>query len=141
MHTPRWPVCLVALTAFVVAGCASAPPRPLRAEFDDVPVPKGLVYVADMSTIIESPTVKAARLVYRGRLEPASLAMALRTTFEANGWRNLSSTTTEKHGVTQIYEKNGNSLQVLVWEELWFTYLELTASRALQPAAASGPVR
>ena len=121
------------VAALLVAGCASSPSRPLRSEFEDIPVPKGLTYVADRSTIIESPSVKAARLVYRGRLEPESLAMALRTTLEANGWRNVSSTTVGKHGVTQVYEKNGNSLQVLVWEKIWYTYLELTASRALLP--------
>ena len=132
MRTRHWISGLIALV--FAAGCASAPSRPLRAEFEDIPVPKGLAYIADKSTVIESPSVKAARLVYRGRLEPESLAVAMRTTLEANGWRNVSSTTTASHGVTQVYEKNGNSLQVLVWEQLWFTYLELTASRALQPA-------
>ena len=94
-------------------------------------MPKGLVYQPDRSTVIESPSVKAARLVYRGRIEPESLAVAMRTTLEANGWRNVSSTTTGQHGSTQVYDKSGNSLQVQVWEGLWFTYVELTASRAL----------
>ena len=72
------------LVVVFVAGCASAPSRPVRSEFEDIPVPKGLSYQPDKSTIIESPTVKAARLVYRGRLEAESLSLALRTTFEAN---------------------------------------------------------
>ncbi len=120
----------------LAAGCASAPPRPVRSEFEDIPVPKGLTYQPNRSTIIESPSVKAARLVYRGRIEPDSLATALRTTLEANGWRNISSTTTAQHGAMQVYEKGGNSLEVQVWEGLWFTYLEMTASRALGPAPA-----
>lgn len=95
-------------------------------------MPKGLAYQPEKSTIIESPSVKAARLVYRGRIEIESLAVAMRTTLEANGWRHVSSTTTAAHGTTQVYEKSGNSLQVLVWEGLWYTYVELTASRALQ---------
>jgi hypothetical protein len=103
-------------TAFVVltfaAGCASAPPKQVRSEFEDIPVPKGLSYQADKSTIIESPTVKAARLVYRGRLEVDSLAAAMRTTLEANGWRHVSSTAVSDHGVTQVYEKAGSSLEV-----------------------------
>ena len=123
----------------LVAGCASARSRPQRSEFEDIPVPKGLAYLADRSTIIESPMVKAARLVYRGRLEPDSLAAAMRTTLEANGWRTISATTTGKHGVMQVYDKTGNSLEVLVWEDLWFTYLELTASRVLQAPAANAP--
>ena len=119
------------VAAVIVAACASAPPRPPRSEFEDIPVPKGLTYQPDKSTIIESPSVKAARLVYRGRIEPESLAVAMRTTLEANGWRNVSSTTSARHGATQVYEKSGNSLQVQIWEGVWFTYVDLTASRAL----------
>jgi hypothetical protein len=125
-------VSTVVMIAFLVTACASAPPRPVRSEFEDIPVPKGLTYEADRSTIIESPQVKAARLVYRGRIEIDSLAAAMRTTLEGNGWRNVSSTTTSHHGTTQVYEKAGNSLQVLLWEGFWYTYVELTASRATQ---------
>lgn len=124
---------LALLVVALTAACASAPPRPVRSEFEDIPVPKGLTYLAGKSTIIESPSVKAARLIYRGRIEIESLAVAMRTTLEANGWRHVSSTTTSAHGTTQVYEKAGNSLQVLIWEGIWYTYVELTASRALQP--------
>lgn len=122
----------VAMIALLLAACASAPPRPVRSEFEDIPVPKGLTYEPDRSTIIESPQVKAARLVYRGRIEIESLAAAMRATLEGNGWRNVSSTTTARHGTTQVYEKAGNSVQVLLWEGFWYTYVELTASRASQ---------
>ncbi|HEU5319288.1 MAG TPA: hypothetical protein VFX28_00700 [Methylomirabilota bacterium] len=115
--------------ALAVTACASNPPRPVRSEFEDIPVPRGLSYQASRSVIIESPTVKAARLVYRGRIEPDSLAVAMRTTLEANGWRHVSSTSTSRHGATQVYEKGGNSLEVRLWEGWWFTYVELTASR------------
>src|SRR2546426_836419 len=82
--------------------------------------------------------VKAARLVYRSRLEPGSLGTALRATLEANGWRHVSSTSVEDRGTTQIYEKAGSSLEVRVWEGLFgfFTYVEVTASRALPPSSA-----
>ena len=126
-------VLLIAVLMVIATACASAPPRPVRSEFEDIPVPKGLEYLADRSTVIESPLVKAARLVYRGRVEPESLAVAMRTTLEANGWRNVSSTTTASHGTTQVYEKAGNSLQVQISEGIIYTYVELTASRALQP--------
>ncbi len=120
------------LVVLLLGACASAPTNPARSEFEDIPVPKGLTYRAGKSTIIESPTVKAARLVYRGRLEPSSLGVALRATLEANGWRHVSTTSVER-GITQVYEKAGSSLEVLVWEGWWgiFTYVELTASRAL----------
>ena len=116
------------------AGCASLSSRPVRSEFEDIPVPKGLNYQPGKSTVIESPTVKAARLVYRGRLEVESLGAAMRTTLEANGWRHVSSTSAGDHGVTQVYEKTGSSLEVRLVDGLWFTYVELTASRALQQA-------
>ncbi len=125
------------LVVVFVAGCASAPSRPVRSEFEDIPVPKGLTYQPDKSTIIESPTVKAARLVYRGRLEAESLGLALRTTLEANGWRHVSSTAVASHGMTQVYEKSGSSLEVRVLDGWWFTYIELTASRAQQQATTT----
>jgi hypothetical protein len=125
-------VLIVAVLMVLTAGCASSPPRPTRSEFEDIPVPKGLTYQPGKSTVIESPMVKAARLVYRGRVEPDSLSVAMRTTLEANGWRNVSSTSTASTGTIQVYEKAGNSLEVKVWEGLYYTYVELTASRALQ---------
>lgn len=125
---------LCTVTILLLAGCATTPSRALRSEFEDIPVPKGLTYLEDRSTIIESPSVKAARLLYRGRIEITSLAAAMRTTLEANGWRSVSATTSAPHGTTQVYEKGGNSLQVKLWEGWYYTYVELTASRALQAA-------
>jgi len=126
------------LAAFLIlaltAGCATTSARSTRSEFEDIPVPKGLTYQPSKSTIIESPTVKAARLVYRGRLEVESLSVAMRTTLEANGWRHVSSTSAAEHGVTQVYEKSGSSLEVRLLDGWWFTFVELTASRAQQQA-------
>ncbi len=122
------------LTAVLLtfAACASSPPRAQRSEFEDIPVPKGLTLDLNKSTIIESPAVKAARLFYKGRIEPDSLATAFRTTLEANGWRHLSSTTSSGKGTTQVYEKAGNSLQVLIYEGmLWYTWVEVSATRVV----------
>jgi hypothetical protein len=137
MRIQRFATALLVL-AFT-AGCASAPPKAVRSEFEDIPVPKGLSYQPDKSTIIESPTVKAARLVYRGRLEVDSLATAMRTTLEANGWRHVSSTSVSEHGVTQIYEKASSSLEVRLVDGWWYTVVELTASRATQHAITTTP--
>lgn len=125
---------VTAAIALALSACASNPPRPARSEFEDIPVPRGMSYQAGSSTIIETPSVKAARQVYRGRLELDSLGAATRATLEANGWRHLSSTTTASHGITQVYEKAGTSLQVQLWEGWWFTYSEYTTGRALQQA-------
>src|SRR5215470_14471786 len=107
---------VVPLALLLATACASNPPRVQRSEFEDVPVPKGLTVDLGKSTIIESPQVKAARIFYKGRVEIESLAVAFRTTLEANGWRNVSSTTASDKGVTQIYEKPNSSLQVLIYE-------------------------
>src|SRR5437763_15544890 len=119
------------LVLALTAGCATTSARSTRSEFEDIPVPKGLTYQPSKSTIIESPTVKAARLVYRGRLEVESLSVAMRTTLEANGWRHVSSTSAAEHGVTQVYEKSGSPLEVRLRDGWWFTSVELTASRRL----------
>jgi hypothetical protein len=120
--------------SLLLTACASNPSRPVRSEFEDIPVPKGLSYDMDKSTVIETPTLKAGRHVYRGRLELDSLATAIRTTMEANGWRHVSSTKTSKHGTTQVYEKEGDALQVQLWEGLWYTYAEYTTGRVVKKA-------
>jgi hypothetical protein len=124
------------VAAFVVlaltAGCATSSSQPTRSEFEDIPVANGLTYQPSKSVIIESPTVKAARLVYRGRVEVDSLAVAMRTALEANGWRYVSSTSTSDHGVTQVYEKAGNPLEVRLIDGWWYTYVEMTISRTRQ---------
>jgi len=118
--------------SLLLTACASNPPRAVRSEFEDIPVPKGLAYQQEESTVIETPNLKAGRHVYRGRLELDSLTTAIRSTLEANGWRHVSSTKSSQHGTTQVYEKEGDSLQVQLWEGLWFTYAEYTTGRVLK---------
>jgi len=120
----------------VLAGCASAP-RAVRSEFEDIPVPKGLTLDQGKTTIIESPSVKAARLIYKGRVEPASLAIAFRTTLEANGWRFISTTTFSPQGTSQVYEKAGDTLTVQISEGFWYTWVELTATKVVSRPAGS----
>jgi hypothetical protein len=120
----------LAVLVLVVAAC-TIPTRPALTEFADVPIPKGLTYDPDRSTVIETPTVKAVRLVYRGRIELQSLAGATRNGLEAAGWRLVTTSTTSQPTTTQRYEKGGSSLQIVLWEGFWYTYLELTAGRAV----------
>ncbi|HEV8586485.1 MAG TPA: hypothetical protein VGT02_16075 [Methylomirabilota bacterium] len=122
----------VVAAALTLAACASNPPRTVKSQFEDIPVAKGMSYRPGDSTVIETPTVHAAREVYRGRIELESLATATRTTLEANGWRHVSTTKTAQHGINQVFEKQGTSLQVLLWEGLIYTYAEYTTARVLQ---------
>jgi hypothetical protein len=124
------------MIALVLSACASSPSRPQRSEFEDIPVPKGLELDSSKSTIIESPSVKAARLFYKGRVEPESLGTAFRTTLEANGWRHLSSTLSSGKGTTQIYEKAGSSLQVMIYEGVYYTWVEMSATRVVAAPAS-----
>lgn len=134
---------LLATSALFLGACAtSSSSRATHTTFEDIPVPAGLTYQMDDSTVIESPRVKAARLVYRGRIEPTSLAQAMRATLEGNGWRNVSATSARSSGTLQVYEKEGASLQVQIWEGGLFgmyTYLEVTAGRLNQPGTSPMP--
>jgi len=125
-------IVIVAATALALSACATNPPRPVKSQFEDIPVAKGMSYLSGDSMAIETPTVQAAREVYRGRIELESLATATRATLEANGWRHISTTKTSQHGINQVYEKGGTSLQVLLWENWIFTYAEYTTARVLQ---------
>ena len=127
----------ITVILLTVLGCASTPPRPVQSGFEDIPDPKGLEFKAGQSSIIESPSVKAARQIYAGRIEADSLATAFRTTLEANGWRHITSTSAPGHGTSQVYEKGGNSLQVLIYEGWWNTLVEVTTTRVLSAPAAS----
>src|SRR5262249_57907463 len=81
---------VLSAVVLMLTACASSPPRPQSSEFEDIPVPKGLTLDLNKSTIIEAPTVKAARLFYKGRLEQERLSAAFRTTLADNGSRLLS---------------------------------------------------
>ena len=105
-----------------------------RRHFDDITLPSGMAYQADDSVVIESPNLKAAHLVYRGRLEPVTLGDAMRTRLEASGWRQVSRTNTIKDGMRQVYEKDGNAMEVHINEGLWYTYLVINASEVVQQA-------
>jgi hypothetical protein len=130
-------LCTLLLT---LTSCASSsgPARPQRSEFEDVPVPAGLTLDTSRTTIIESPTIKAARLFYKSRIKPDSLAVAYRTSLEANGWRHVSSTTSADKGTTQVYEKQDSSLQVLIYEGWYYTWTEVSTTRIIaRPPAPS----
>jgi hypothetical protein len=124
---------LLTVVVLSLVGCVTSS-RAVRSEFEDIPVLKGLEYVESRSDIIETPSIKAARLLYRGRIELTSLALAMRATLEANGWRSVSSNSVPTHGVTQVYDKGDTSLQVRLWEGWYFTYVEYTTGRAFQAA-------
>jgi hypothetical protein len=120
------------------AATEPAPIPPVTpAHFEDIPVPAGCDFDMDASLVIESPRVKAARLVYKGRVEMLSLARTLRASLEANGWRTLAVNASGSKGITQVYEKGADSLQVAVSESLWNTHVTMTVARVMGASAAA----
>src|SRR2546426_3176615 len=123
----------------LTAACTTTAPR---RQFEDIQLPTGLSYQPGRSVVIESPSVKAAQLVYRGRLEPLSLGDAMRARLESNGWRPLSRTSAAADGMRQVFEKDGHALEVHIYEGWWFTYVTVSAAETLQQlagGAASAP--
>jgi hypothetical protein len=126
---------------FLATGCASTAPPPASTSFEGFPVPEGLTYRPSDSTIIETQDARAGRVVYRGRVEPASLVQTMRATLETAGWKLVGSTLSAQSGSTQLYDKNGTSMQVRIWEGgplSWYTYVEMTAIGVTPKSASSG---
>jgi hypothetical protein len=124
--------------ALFLAACSSTKNvPPFRSEFMDIPLPGGLEYVADKSAVIESETVRAARLMYTSKFEPGSLVLSIQEGLVGNGWRLVRSSSFPSLGTLQIYEKGEASLQVRIWEGGAFgaaTYVELSGTRATLPS-------
>lgn len=128
---------MLAMLAVAVALSACASTKsvpPLRSEFMDIPLPGGLEYIAEQSAVIESETVRAARLMYSSKFEPGSLALSIQEGLLGHGWRILRASSFPTLGTLQLYEKGEASLQVRIWEGGAFngsTYVELSGTRAL----------
>jgi hypothetical protein len=122
------------VVAVALSACSSTKGvPPLRSEFMDIPLPEGLDYVADKSAVIESETVRAARLMYTSKFEPGSLAISIQEGLVGSGWRLIRATSFPSLGTLQLYEKADASLQVRIWEGGAFngaTYVELSGTRA-----------
>jgi hypothetical protein len=134
MNTKTFSRTAVMLALLLSACSATKGVPPIRSEFMDIPLPGGLTYVADQSAVIESETVRAARLVYSSTYETGSLVLSLQEGLLGSGWRLIRSTSFPGQGAMQLYEKGEASLQVRVWEGGAFngsTYVELSGTRSL----------
>jgi hypothetical protein len=125
---------LAVTLAFSLSACSSTKNvPPIRSEFMDIPLPSGLEYLADKSAVIESETVRAARLMYSSKFEPGSLVLSIQEGLLGNGWRLVRTTSFPNVGTLQLYEKGEASLQVRIWEGGAFsssTYVELSGTRS-----------
>ena len=57
---------LLAIIVSTLTACASSPPRAQRSEFEDIPVPKGLVLDWSRSTIIRIPDDQGRAALLQG---------------------------------------------------------------------------
>jgi hypothetical protein len=119
---------------FLAAGCATVSVPPLRSDFADVPLLEGLAYQPGESVVIETRSVRTARLVYRGRMEAGSAVVEMQKGLEANGWKLVRGTATGGERTLQLYEKGEASLQIHIWEGgmfNYYTYVEVSGSRPI----------
>jgi hypothetical protein len=133
MRTKTFVVVAVSLALFVSACSSTKNIPPVRSEFMDIPLPGGLEYIANESAVIESETVRAARLMYSSKFEPGSLVLSIQEGLVGAGWRLVRTSSFPSLGTIQIYEKEEASLQVRIWEGGTFkgsTYVELSGTRA-----------
>jgi hypothetical protein len=130
----------VTLTLFLAACSSTKGIPPIRSEFMDIPLPEGLEYIASQSAVIESETVRAARLVYSSKFEPGSLVLSIQEGLLGHGWRIVRTTSFPGQGTMQLYEKGDASLQVRTWEGGAFngsTYVELSGTRSVARTRAT----
>jgi hypothetical protein len=123
----------VTLALFLSACSSTKGIPPIRSEFMDIPLPGGLEYIPDQSAVIESETVRAARLMYSSKFEVGSLVLSIQEGLLGSGWRLMRTTSFPNVGTLQFYEKGEASLQVRIWEGGAFsgsTYVELSGTRA-----------
>ena len=104
----------------------------------DIPLPGGLEYVQDQSAVIESETVRAARLVYTSKFEPGSLVLSIQEGLLGNGWRIIRTSSFGNQGTMQLYEKGDASLQVRIWEGGAFNARDLRRAER-RPVAPAEP--
>jgi hypothetical protein len=120
--------------AVALSACASTKSiPPLRSEFMDIPLPGGLEYIPGESAVIESETVRAARLMYSSKFEAGSLVLSIQEGLVGSGWRLVRASSFPTLGTIQLYEKGEASLQVRIWEGGAFngsTFVELSGTRA-----------
>ena len=134
-------VVVIAGLALVLTACSGAPIQPSLTSFSDIPTPEGMNYQPDRSGVSDGPTVKVARLVYRGRLEVESLSASMRQGLEQRGWKHLRTTTTANRTIVMTFEKPGADLQISLWEGggfNYYTYLDVTVGRVTDAPGALG---
>jgi len=123
---------LALLLVFTLTACASTGGIP-RAPFDDIPVPAAFVPYSDQWTLIQTPKVTAAKLVYMTPLSPDSALAALRAELVRRGWSPKEPSPFVNpqgfRGVTLEFVKGTDSCHATVIEGPYATHVDLRVAR------------
>lgn len=124
---------LVALVLVFSLGCATLKggreegkteqPTYAYADFTDIAIPKWLKLDKKRSMVFESGTHRNGYLLYKGRVEPSSLAEYFKTTLTGSGWTLLNNF---KYGNYVLnFSKEGRSCIILIEEGLLNTKVHI----------------
>src|SRR5215468_8677734 len=98
-------IAVTLVLGLTLAACSSTKGiPPIRSEFMDIPLPGGLEYIADQSAVIETETVRAARLMYSSKFEPGSLVLSIQEGLLGQGWRLVRTSSFPGQGTMQLYQ-------------------------------------
>jgi hypothetical protein len=91
--------------------------------FEDILIPHGLKLEMDKSFIYETPSFKAGKLVFSGRVEPQSLASFFTTNMERDGWKLVN-----KFGFKDVvlnFSKSKKTCAVNIYDRPIYTIVEV----------------
>ncbi len=91
--------------------------------FEDILIPYGLKLDMDKSFIYETPSFKAGKLVFSGRLEPQSLASFFTANMERDGWKLIN-----KFGFKDVvlnFSKSKKTCTVNIFDRPIYTLVEV----------------
>ncbi|MBI2369640.1 MAG: hypothetical protein HYV08_05265 [Deltaproteobacteria bacterium] len=102
------------------------------AEFPDIPVTQDFTLVEDRTLVIESPSVKAGRIVYRAQVKEAGLVSYFREAMLRQGWRLVSATRMGNEGTTLAYQQEDKSAVLRIREGWLSSTVEIVVTDVLR---------
>ena len=100
-----------------------APPLPVYYDFDDISVPPELKLDKKRSFIYESRKTKSGVLVFRGRIDVASLASFFKDNMPHDGWIFINSYKYKDYILN--FQKDGKSCLISLHDKLLNTIVEI----------------
>jgi hypothetical protein len=115
---------ILSAVILTLTACASSPPRPQRSE-------SGFRFPrvdARSQQVHHQVTDREGRAAF---LQGTHRAGQPRDTGLLEAMAGATCPPISAKGITQVYEKTGNSLQVLIYEGIYYTWVEVSATRTV----------